>query len=89
MPSLERWKKFSQRDQLGHIGAELYRAASVKESDHALAQTMLERALELIDLTLEDEKWRENSLPLLKLRGEIALVYTGKKNDIARIYALL
>ena len=89
MPSLERWKKFSQRDQLGHIGAELYRAAETQANDPELVKTMLERALDLVDLSLEDEKWRDNPLPLLKLRAKIAQVYVGQTSDIGAIYALL
>lgn len=89
MIDVERWRKFSKRDQLGHIGAELYRAAEAQVNDAGLVGQMLERAIDFIDLTLEDEKWRENPLPLLKLRGKISQAYVGQIADIASIYALL
>ena len=87
MLSLDRWQTFSVRDQLGHIGSELVRAQYAIEPSQRT--TMLERALALIDLSLEDPKWRDNPLVLLALRGEGAKVYVGHGQDIAQIYALL
>ncbi|OHA48276.1 MAG: hypothetical protein A2991_01100 [Candidatus Terrybacteria bacterium RIFCSPLOWO2_01_FULL_58_14] len=89
MPDAFRWQKLSMRDQIGNIGAELFRAARVPQHDVALARQMLERALELVDLTIGDAKWQENPLPLLRLRNEIAKLYIGQADDIESVYALL
>jgi hypothetical protein len=54
-----RWFTLSLAEQLGNIGSEVGRAISWREkgsgerAEHAAA-----RALELLDLTLADERWR-------------------------------
>lgn len=86
---LERWKTLSARDQLGHIAAEILRANLIKGKDLFLCRQMLERAISLIDASLNDPKWRENPLPLLVLRGELAKAYIGEKMDLEKIYMAL
>jgi len=50
----------------------------------------LERALELIDLTLSDDKWRDNTLALLRLRDEVAKFYVAERtDDISFLYKAL
>ncbi len=84
---LGRWEKFSERDQLGHIAAEVFRARGAK--DVKLYRALLERALVLIDLTLEDPKWKDNALMLLRLRDEVAKTYeSGKIQEAEKIYAI-
>ena len=83
----DRWRTFSQRDQIGHIGAELLRAGNAGDNAD-LRRALLERALDLIDASLDDPKWRANPLPMLTLRGEVAKAYVGA-TDPAKIYATL
>jgi hypothetical protein len=46
-------------EQLGNIGTDVARAARAKEvGNHERAWNALVRALELIDLTIADERWR-------------------------------
>jgi hypothetical protein len=46
-------------EQLGNIGTEVARAARAKEAgNEARAWKAFERALELFDLTIADERWR-------------------------------
>ncbi|HDH31354.1 MAG TPA: hypothetical protein ENH26_01110 [Candidatus Wolfebacteria bacterium] len=87
MITLERWKTFSKRDQLGHIASEILRANSAKNRD-AFIQ-MLERAIDLIDISLNDEKWRGNPLLLLILRNELAKAYMDKSLGLEKIYAAI
>ena len=75
MITIERWQTFTSRDQLGHIAAEVLRAKFAKSEP--ACKGMLERAFELIDLSLADPKWLKNPLPLLVLRAELAKVYLG------------
>lgn len=68
----ERWEGFSLSQQLANIGSETLRAFSLKErGDQKEAQNSLWRALELIDLTLKDEKWRGRRKELLILKEVI------------------
>jgi hypothetical protein len=87
IPALSQWEKVSVRDQIGHVGAELLRASAAKDPD--ARRLMLERALALVDLSLEDQKWRESRLALLRLRDEIAAAYTDTSRDPIHIYAAL
>jgi hypothetical protein len=89
MIDFERWKTLSKRDQLGHIASEIRRAIETKGSDKNIYSQILERALELVDLSLDDQKWRDNPLPLLILRNEIAKVYIGENINLEKVYAAL
>lgn len=81
------WNVLSVRDQIGHIGAELLRASAAQDAE--ARRLMLERALALVDLSLEDPKWRDNRLALLRLRDELAEAYADPARDPAHIYAAL
>jgi hypothetical protein len=53
-----RWWRLSLAEQLGNIGSEVSRAAKWSGRNDRLARGALERALELIDLTLDDARHR-------------------------------
>ena len=77
----ERWQRLSPYEQLRNIAAEIERARVSEENrDSELFRGSLERALELIDLSLQDARWRSDSLQLLTLRDEIAKSYLGEKS---------
>ncbi len=58
------------------IGAELLRAKDwLERGDIQSTKDCYERALELIDLTLSDERWQGNRRTLLRIREAIAYVY--------------
>lgn len=84
----ERWITLRPRDQIGHISAELTRAA-LAAPDCDLQCALLERAFELIDLSLDDPRWRENILQLLTLRGMVAQGYVGDTGALDRALAAL
>jgi hypothetical protein len=60
-----RWWQLSLAEQLGNIGSEVSRAAKWTGRNSELARGALARALELIDLTLDDPRHRA-SLPRLR-----------------------
>ena len=51
--TLEHWEKFSFCEQMANIGSEVFRAMSWRQKNHEYSRLALERALELLDLTLE------------------------------------
>ena len=51
--TLERWQKFSFYEQMANIGSEIFRAMNWRQKNREYSRLALERALELLDLTLE------------------------------------
>ena len=58
---VSRWCTFSLAEQMGNIGSEVSRALKWRARNTALAQGAVERAVELIDLTLDDPRIRESA----------------------------
>jgi len=57
----ETWRKFSLLEQMANIGSEVSRFVYWKErGEEKEAENSFYRALELIDLTLSDKRWRRN-----------------------------
>ena len=52
------WQKLSLCEQLGNIGSEVSRAVHWQNKDEKNFEGAVSRALELFDLTLNDERWR-------------------------------
>lgn len=58
--TLERWSKFSLFEQLANVGTDVERAIRWKNKGNAeYSQMAFYRALELLDLTIEDPKNRK------------------------------
>ena len=53
-----RWFELSLVEQLGHVGSEISRALAWQSRNADLSQRALFRALELLDLTLDDPRLR-------------------------------
>lgn len=51
-----RWKELSFFEQMANIGSEVQRAIKWKEKNQEYSQMAFDRALELLDLTIKDEK---------------------------------
>lgn len=78
---LNRWQSFAKKQQFLTISAEFARAKNWQYKDQEKFLLALERALELIDLTLADLKWRNSSYVLLRLQEEVAKFYTSQRTD--------
>lgn len=52
-----KWSKLSLCEQLGNIGSEVSRASRTEGKDQKLFLGATDRALELFDLTLSDQRW--------------------------------
>lgn len=75
-----RWFTFSIYEQLGNVGSEFERAArAFEKGDHDRFEKAFERMLELLDLTIEDPKWRTHCRlrELLRVREEVCDVFHG------------
>jgi len=65
----DRWHAFSLCEQMGNIGSEAMRVMHwIQQGDIDLRDNAAYRMLELIDLTLEDARWRGRIKELCRLR---------------------
>jgi hypothetical protein len=52
------WSRLSLVEQLANVGAEVGRMLRWRDTDERLAARAFDRALDLLDLTLADPRWR-------------------------------
>ena len=64
----ERWFRLSLCEQLGNIGSEIHRALHWKDKDQKNFETAVNRALELFDLTLKDQRWKKRLREIARAR---------------------
>ena len=64
---VERWFGLSLAEQLGNVGSEVGRALKWRSRHPDIARGALERALELIDLTLDDPRHRASAARLREI----------------------
>jgi hypothetical protein len=57
-----RWHGMSLAEQLANVGSEVSRARKWAGKDAGLSEKAFDRALELIDLTLSDPRWKGRRL---------------------------
>ena len=62
-----RWQELSLAEQLGNIGSEISRASKWRDRNPAIARGAFERALELLDLTLDDPRHRQSMARLREI----------------------
>jgi hypothetical protein len=62
------WSRFSLAEQLANVGAEIGRMRRWQGRDDRLAGRAFERALELLDLTLDDPRWRGRRTEIARAR---------------------
>ena len=76
---VERWQQFSLMEQMGNIGSEVDRAITWRQKGNALlASKALDRAIELLDFTIADPRWRTRGLKeLTRVREILCDVFMG------------
>jgi hypothetical protein len=86
-----RWWELSIAEQLGNIGSEFGRAARWLSRNPDLAGAALERALELIDLTLDDPRHRRSVARLREIARtrEVILDFLAGPNQYSSTAASL
>lgn len=83
-PSLAsgRWFTFPLAQQLGNIGGEVTRALNWKEKNMPQqAKLALERALELFDLSLADERWKGHRRKEIARAREVVCDFVAGDNQ--------
>jgi len=76
-----RWQQLSFIEQMANIGSEVERAINWKNKNNQQYSTMaFERALELLDLTIEGEKLTTHLKELTRLREVLADYFAGKNS---------
>jgi len=94
-PSLAsgRWSTLSLAEQLGNVGSEYERALQWKRrGDQNHFERAFDRMLELLDLTIADERWRNHRLKeLVRLREIVceellAVDGTSSKPDLRNYF---
>lgn len=72
----KKWQQFSKETQILNIAAEFSRAKNwLAKNDNDEICNCLNRAFELIDLTVSDKKWQRGLKELLRLREILAEFY--------------
>ena len=66
--SKERWGTFTLAEQLGNIGSEVGRAAKWEGKDENSFWGAVTRALELLDLTRMDRRWKNRRVEIDRAR---------------------
>lgn len=79
--NLEKWQKLSFFEQMGNIGSEVSRARHWAEKDDKENQRKsLERAIDLVDLSVQSQKKSPRLFELLRLREVICDISIGSIN---------
>lgn len=73
-----RWQTYPLVFQLAQVGSEVERAVRWRErGDQATSWTAFERALELLDLTLADPRWKGRHKEIARLRELLVDYFAG------------
>lgn len=79
MISSAKWSQLSLAQQLGNVGSEIARARHWQERhDLESRNRALARALELMDLTLDDARWQARLRELCLLREVLSDWFSGQ-----------
>jgi len=74
-----KWFQLSLCEQLGNIGSEVSRALRWKDKDKNSFDSATERALELFDLTLKDQRWNKRWREIARARELFCDAISGGK----------
>ena len=68
----KKWQSLPFFNQMANIGAEIGRTINWRNKDEKISQSAFDRALELLDLTIEDSKNKKHLKELCRLREVLA-----------------
>ena len=70
---INRWSRLTLFEQMAHIGSEIERARICDEkNDPSMRQRAIERAFDLIDVSLKDMRWQKRLKEFCLLREVLA-----------------
>ena len=72
-----RWFELSLCEQLGNIGSEIGRAKRWKDKNETNFQNAVFRAIELLDLTLSDVRWKKRTKEIARAREVVCDTWLG------------
>lgn len=75
-----RWFELALVEQLGNVGSEVGRMVRWQGKDEQAYANSFERALELIDLTIMDPRWRKRLKEIARAREFLVDAYFGGKD---------
>lgn len=74
--TLEKWQKLPKHIQILNIGAEISRLQSWQNiKERKKSKECVERAMELLNLTLEDKRWKNKRRDLLRMKEALGYFY--------------
>ena len=75
-----RWFELSLCEQLGNVGSEVGRAAKwQKKGDLVQKNNALDRAFDLLDLTISDARWKHRLKEICRAREVLADTFYGNR----------
>ncbi len=72
-----KWFTYTLCQQMGNIGSEVGRAARWKEKDPKLFEGAVFRAIELLNLTLADARWKHRLKEIARAKETVCDAFTG------------
>ena len=73
------WQKLSLAEQLGNVGSEISRALNWRDKDQKSYENAIYRALELLDLTISDSRWKNRLKEIVRVRELLCDAVLGGK----------
>lgn len=71
------WENLSLAEQLGNIGSDIHRAIRWQQIDPESYNQSVLRAMELLDLTIRDSRWKMRLKELMRVREVFGDAITG------------
>lgn len=82
------WFTLTLAEQMGNIGSEIHRLAMAKNRDQSRFDSALDRALELMDLTLSDPRWKKGYKEIARAREVLCDICFGQNQYNTSLEAL-
>lgn len=74
-----KWQELTLAEQMGNVGSEVSRALGWRDKNERLFMGAVERALELLDFTIADPRWRRGLKELTRVREFLCDIAFGER----------
>ena len=72
-----RWQSMTLVEQLGNVGSEVGRIRRWHGKDHQACEQAFTRAMELLDLTIQDPRWKGRRKEMTRVRESLCDAMSG------------